>query len=341
MTVVDLRTTYMGLELAHPVVASAGPLSRDLDGIRRLEDGGAAAIVLFSLFEEQIEREAAARERLLRVGADSFAESLSYFPEVAAKEVGPDRYLELVRAARAAVQIPVIASLNGTSEGGWIDHAKKLHEAGASAIELNVHFVAADLERSGREVEEQYVHALAAVKRAVPLPVAIKLGPFFSSFGHFARQLDGAGADAIVMFNRFYQPDLDLDRREAVASLELSSASEIRLPLLWLGILHGKLRASLAATTGVETSVEVIKYLAVGADVVMTTSSLLRHGPEHAATLARGLRDWLTAHEYASVAQLRGSMSHQRVSDPTAFERANYLRALDSYAVGTAARPRR
>ena len=337
---VDLRTTYMGLELAHPIVASAGPISKDLDGIKRLEDGGAAAIVLFSLFEEQILREAAAVERSLELGTQSFAESLSYFPEVPAFEVGPDRYLELLRRAREAVNVPIIASLNGTSEGGWVDYAVKLHQAGAAAIELNVHFIPADLSLSGREVEDRYLDVLFAVKRAVPLPVAIKLGPFFSSFGHMAKRLDEAGADALVLFNRFYQPDFDIEKREVVPSLDLSSPREIRLPLLWLGVLHGKLRASLAATTGVETSVEVLKYLMAGADVVMTTSSLLRQGPSHLGTLLGGLRDWLSAHDYASVAQLRGSMSHRKVSDPTAFERANYLRVLESYESPLAPRRR-
>ncbi len=328
---VDLRTRYLGLDLAHPVVASAGPLSKDLDGMKRLEDGGASAIVMFSLFEEQIRREEAAIDALSRVGAESFAESAGFFPEQPSFTVGPDRYLDLVRRARESLGVPVVASLNGTDERGFVEYARLLHQAGASAIELNVHFIPADLALSGPEVEDRYVGVLAAVKRAVPLPIAIKLGPFFSSFGHFARRLDEAGADGVVLFNRFYQPDIDLERREIVPSLDLSSAREIRLPLLWLAVLFGKLRASLAATTGVESVVEVLKYLAVGADAVMTTSSLLRHGPAHLGALVRALESWLSAHEYASVRELRGSMSHGRVPDPSAFERANYVRVLESF----------
>lgn len=328
----DLKTRYLELDLAHPVVASAGPLSKDVDGIVALEEGGAAAIVLFSLFEEQIRRQAAAVERLVGVGANSFAESLSFFPEMPRFEVGPTRYVDLVRSARRAVKVPVIASLNGTTEGGWVDYAKRLADAGASAIELNVYFIPADLELSGRDVEDRYVDILTSVKRAVSIPVAIKLGPFFSSFGFMAKRLDEAGADAVVLFNRFYQPDLDIEGRQVVPSLELSSPREIRLPLLWLGVLFGKLRSNLAATTGVEGVTEVVKYLMAGADVVMTTSSLLRHGPKHLGTLRRELSEWLDAHEYASVTELRGSMSLDKVPNPTAFERANYLRILDSYA---------
>lgn len=328
---VDLRTKYMGLELLHPVVASASPMSKELDGIRRLEDGGAAAIVMFSLFEEQIRYDMESAAHLMEAGTESFAESLSYFPQVDSFRIGPDRYLELVRKAREATSVPVIASLNGMTNEGWVDYARKLHQAGAAAIELNVYYIPADLDVTGREVEQRYIDVLRAVKAAVPIPVAIKVSPFFSAFGHMARQLDEAGADALVVFNRFYQPDLDLEALTVVPSLRLSSPDEIRLPLLWLAVLHGRLKANLAATTGVESPVEVIKYLAAGADVVMTTSALMRHGPKHLGTLVAGLRGWLAAHDYASVAQLRGSMSQRKVPDPTAFERANYIKILESY----------
>lgn len=328
---VDLRTTYMGLELAHPVIASASPLSKDVDGIKRLEDGGAAAIVMFSLFEEQIRHEREAVEHLTDLGAESFAESLSYFPALPDFRVGPDRYLTLIRRAREAVRVPILASLNGVTSEGWVDYAKQIHQAGASAIELNVYSIAADLALTGRDVEERYLAILRAVKAAVPIPVAMKLSPFFSAFGNMAKQLDDAGADALVLFNRFYQPDFDLERLEVVPNLELSSPGEIRLPLLWIAVLHGRVRASLAATTGVHTPAEVLKYLMAGADAVMTTSSLLRKGPQHLGALVAGARAWMEQRGYASVAQMKGSMSQRKVADPAAFERANYLRILESF----------
>lgn len=328
---VDLRTRYLGLELAHPIVASASPLSRTLDGIRRLEDGGAAAVVMYSLFEEQIRRESAALERLTAAGSESFAESLGFFPDTAEIEVGPAQYVELLRRAREALAVPVIASLNGTTSEGWVDYARTLEQAGASAIELNVYQIPADPEVSGAEIEERTVDVLRAVKHAVAIPVAIKLAPFWSAFANLARRLDEAGADGLVVFNRLYQPDFDLERREVVPSLELSTSSEVRLQLLWLAILHGKVRASLAATTGVHGPSDVVKYLAAGADVTMSTSALLHHGPTYLRTLRSGLEEWLARHGYASVAQLRGSMSQRKVSDPTAFERANYVRVLDGY----------
>lgn len=327
---VDLRTQYLGLALSHPIVASASPLSKDQDGVKRLEDGGAAAVVMASLFEEQLRHEAEAVEYLSQVGTDSQGEAEGYFPKVEFR-VGPERYLELLRRARESVRIPVIASLNGVTSEGWIDYARKLHQAGAAAIELNVYYIPADLTESGEQVEQRYLDILRAVKAAVPIPVAMKLGPFFSAFGHMACRLDQAGADGLVLFNRFYQPDFDLERMEVAPSLELSTPSEIRLPLRWIAALCGRVKASLAATTGVHTVTEVVKYLLAGADVVMSTSAVLRHGPGHLGKLAAELAQWLERHGYTSVAQLRGAMSQRKVRDPATFERANYIRILESF----------
>jgi dihydroorotate dehydrogenase (fumarate) len=327
----DLKTTYLGLDLEHPVVASASPLSRTLDGIRSLEDGGAAAIVLFSLFEEQIRHDAAAHEHLTGVGTESFGEALSYFPAVESFQVGPDAYLELIRRAREAVSIPVIASLNGTSPTGWTEHATLMEQAGASALELNIFHIPADLETTGGEVEARYEEVVRHVRQAVDLPLAVKLGPYFSATGQMAVRLAAAGADALVLFNRFYQPDFDLRALEVRPDLELSTPAEIRLPLLWIAVLRGRIDVDLAATTGVESGGEVIKYLLAGADTVMTTSALLRHGPGHLRTLVRELVDWMAETGYESVSRLRGVLSQERVADPTAFERANYVRALAEY----------
>jgi dihydroorotate dehydrogenase (fumarate) len=327
----DLRTRYMGLELAHPLIASASPLTKELDAFKRLEDAGAAAIVMFSLFEEQLRWEAASLVSLTELPADSFPEALSYFPPADGYRVGPDRYLDLVRRGSQAVGVPVIASLNGVTAEGWIDYARQIQQAGAAGLELNVYYLPADLDESGRDVERRYLDILKAVKAAVTIPVAMKLGPYFSAMGHMARQLDQAGADALVLFNRFYQPDFDLERREVVPDLALSTPREIRLPLLWIAVLAGKLRASLAATTGVQTAVEVVKYVMAGAHAVMTTSALLEHGVSRLRELVDGLGAWMDAHQYLSVAQMRGSMSQARVADPTAFQRANYIRILEGY----------
>ncbi len=327
----DLATTYLGLRLEHPVVASSGPLSQTLDGVRRLEDGGAAAIVLASLFEEQIRLENALTDRLIGAGTESFAEALDYFPVVEEHRIGPEPYLELIARARAATGIPIIASLNGVTSQGWVDYARRIEQAGASALEINLYYIPADLTESARAVEERYLQVLRAVKGAVRIPVAMKLGPFFSAFGALARELADLGADGLVLFNRFYQPDFDLDTLEVAATLQLSRPEEIRLPLLWLALLRGRLHLSLAASTGVDTRDEVVKYLLAGADAVMTTASLLRHGPDHLATLVSGLRQWLEERDYDSVAQMKGSMSQRSIADPAAFERANYLRILNSY----------
>ena len=317
----DLRTTYLGLPLAHPVVASAGPLSHDLDGIRRLEDGGASAIVLFSLFEEQIERENAAIAALTAAGADSTAEVGSYFPadgrlcrrSRCLLRSGPPRPAGGRRAGHREPQRP--------DRTGWVDYAQLMHEAGASAIELNLFHIPADPLATGRDVERRYEETVAAVCRAVPIPVAVKLSPFFSATGEMARRFVAAGARGLVLFNRFYQPDFDLDRLEVTPTVELSSPAEIRLPLLWLAILHGRVDASLAATTGVHTAAEVAKYLLAGADVTMTTSALLKHGPAHASTLVAGLAAWLERKGFA----LGGA--DQGVDEPAAGGRSHRLRA--------------
>jgi dihydroorotate dehydrogenase (fumarate) len=327
----DLSTSYMGLELRHPLVASASPISQTLDGIKRLEDGGAAAVVMFSLFEEQIRQENAAFEHLVASGTESFAESLSYFPEVEDYQVGPEPYLELVRRASEATAIPIIGSLNGITHEGWVDYARKIEQAGAKGLELNVYYIPADLDLSGREVEQRYLEVVRAIKKSVAIPIALKLSPFFSSLGHMAGQLVDAGADALVLFNRFYQPDFDLEKLEVVPDLALSHPNEIRLPLLWIAVLRGRIEASLAATTGVHSREEVIKYLMAGADAVMTTSALLKNGAGFLQTLVDGLSRWLEQGGYASVEQMKGSMSQQHVADPSAFERANYIKVLESY----------
>ncbi|HEX2729768.1 MAG TPA: dihydroorotate dehydrogenase-like protein [Rubrobacteraceae bacterium] len=327
----DLTTTYLGLELKHPIAASAGPLSSTLDGIRRLEEGGAAAVVLFSLFEEHIRHENESFSYLYEQGAERFPESLSYFPEVEDYYVGPEGYLNLVRSAVEATDIPIIGSLNGITDDGWTEYAREIEAAGASALELNIFYIPADISVTGREVEERYVRIVRRVKSAVGIPVAVKLSPFFSSTGEMARRLAEAGADGLALFNRFYQPDFDLDALEVRTTLELSGPNEIRLPLLWIAVLHGRLDVSLAATTGVEGVGEAIKYLMAGADVVMTTSALLRHGPGHIETLVNDVTAWMERRGYESVRQMKGSMSQQKVEDPTAFERANYIKMLESY----------
>lgn len=327
----NLATRYMGLNLKNPVIASASPLSETLDGIRKLEDGGVSAIVLFSLFEEQIQRENAAFDRLLTHGRESNAESLGYFPELDDFSKGPDDYLNLIRQAREATDIPIIASLNCISSEGWTDYARQLEAAGASGIELNIYGIECDFEISGLEVEQRFLEVLRLVKQSVGIPVAMKLSPFFSAFGHMAKQLDDAGADGLVLFNRFYQPDFNIDTLEVAPTLTLSRSGEIRLPLLWIAMLYGRVSADLAATRGVETAAEVIKYLLAGANVVMTAAALLREGSSHADTLVRGLSDWMVARGFESIDQMRGIMSYQNVSNQSAFQRANYIHILESY----------
>jgi dihydroorotate dehydrogenase (fumarate) len=327
----DLTTRYLGLELKNPLVAGAGPLNSELDNIRRLEDLGAAAVVLPSIFEEQLELEQRLMDRLTTVGIDSYGEALTYFPAQATYAVDPERYLNLVHRAVEAVDIPIVASLNGITNQGWVQYARQIEAAGASAIELNIYFIPSDLNLSGREVEQRYIDILTAVKGAVKTPIAVKIGPYFSAVGHMARQLDQAGADGLVLFNRFYEPDIDLARLALVTNLELSRPDEIRLPLLWIGVLSGRVNASLAASTGVDSVDEILKYLLAGADVVMTTAALLRHGIGHIKELLDGLETWLAVRDLESLASIRGRMSHRNIADPVAFERANYIQTLHSH----------
>lgn len=327
----DLSTTYLGLHLKNPLVPSASPLSRTLDGIRHLEDAGAAAIVMYSLFEEQIHHEEAELDHYLSYGTQSFAEALSYFPETQEYNLGPDQYIEHLRKAKEAVDIPIIGSLNGISTGGWIQYAKKIQEAGADALELNVYYIPTDPKLNGAAVEQRYIDVLKAVKATVKIPVAMKLSPYFSSMANMASALDAAGADGLVLFNRFYQPDLDIEALEVVPNVTLSSSQAIRLPLRWLAVLFGTVKASLAATSGVHSAQDVVKLLMAGADVTQLCSALLLHGPGRVAEILEELERWLLEHEYVSVKQMRGSMSQKSVADPSAFERANYMKALNRY----------
>jgi dihydroorotate dehydrogenase (fumarate) len=327
----NLATTYLGLPLKSPLVASSSSLTLDVGNIRRLEDAGAAAVVLPSIFEEQIRHEVEATERFVDVGADSNPETGSYFPPTA-HHPGPQAYLDRIQAARRAVDIPVIASLNGINDSGWTDYARQIQQAGASALELNVFFVPSDLSLDGAAVERRHLDILRAVKRVVTIPVVVKLSPYFSAVGNLVRRLDEAGADGCVLFNRFYQPDIDLASLTLRRDLELSTRAEIRLPLLWIGVLAGQIRGSLAAATGVETAEEVIKYLLAGADTVMTTSALLRHGIGHLRDLQRGLIQWLDERGFVGVGDIRGKLSHRNVADPTAFERANYISILQGWS---------
>jgi dihydroorotate dehydrogenase (fumarate) len=312
-------------------VASPSPLTGNLDNIRRLEDMGAGAVVLPSIFEEQIQQEQQLLDRLASTGADSSAEAPSFFPSAASYSLRPDHYLEMLRQASQSVDIPIIASLNGITDQGWVQYARQIEEAGADAIELNIYFIPAAVDMPGREVEDRYLSILRAVKQAVKIPVAVKLAPYFSAIGYMATQLVAAGADGLVLFNRFYEPDIDLTRFALLPNLELSTASEIRLPLLWIGVLSGRISASLAASTGVESSDEIVKYLMAGADVVMTTSALLKHGVGYMSVLLDGLRNWLAERDLTALDRVRGRMSQRNIPDATAFVRANYIRVLQGY----------
>src|SRR5579883_257850 len=326
----DLTTKYLGLKLRSPLVPSASPLSQEISSIRRLEDAGAAAIVLYSLFEEQLRLETLELDHHLSAGTESFAESLTYFPEPSEFRLGPEGYLEHIRKAKEAVGIPVIASLNGATVGGWTKFAQQIEQAGADALECNFYYNPSDPEIKAADIEQTYVDIVWAVKSAISIPVAVKLSPFFTNFAHVAKRLDDAGADGLVLFNRFYQPDIDLEELEIRPNVLLSTPQALRLPLTWIGILYGRLRASLAATSGVHEAQDAIKLLMAGASVTMMCSALLRNGINHLRHVERGIVDWMEQHEYESIHQMQGSMSQLRCADPSAFERAQYMRAVKS-----------
>jgi dihydroorotate dehydrogenase (fumarate) len=327
----DLSAQYMGLSLNNPIVASSSPLSHSVDSIRRLEDAGASAVVMYSLFEEQISLESYYIDYYLSNSTDSYSEAQSYFPEMQHYNVGPDAYLDLIRRAKETVDIPIIGSLNGISNGGWTSYASLIEEAGADALELNVYFIPTDVEMTSAEVESNYVDILSEVRSAVSIPVAMKLSPYFSSTPNMARRLSEGGADALVLFNRFYQPDFDLERLEVVPRLVLSNSDELRLPLTWVAILYGRVHVDFAITSGVHTYEDVLKALMAGASVTMMASELLQNGVGRIASILCELRRWMTEHEYASAAQMIGCLSQQHVAEPMAFERANYMKMLDSY----------
>lgn len=327
----SLTTNYLGLVLRNPIVASSSPLSHSVDGIRRLEDAGASAVVMYSLFEEQITFDSFYMDHYLRSGTNSFAESLSFFPEMDQYNEGPDEYLNLIRLAKEAVDIPIIGSLNGVSTGGWINYAGLIEEAGADALELNVYYVPTNLDLTGEEIENVYLDMIRSVKRSVEIPLAMKLSPYFSSLGNITRRLVEEGANGLVLFNRFYQPDLDLETLQVAPRLVLSNSNELRLPLRWVAILYGRLLADLAITTGVHTSEDVLKGLMAGAKVTMMASELLQNGLPRIKEILSEIEKWMDEHEYPSVAQMIGSMSQQHCAEPAAFERANYMKTLDSY----------
>ncbi|MBI4877728.1 MAG: dihydroorotate dehydrogenase-like protein [Acidobacteria bacterium] len=332
----DLTTRYLGLTLKNPVVASASPLSEDLGKIRKLEDAGAAAVVLHSLFEEQITQESVELDQRLSQATEAFAEALSYFPDLTGYNLGPEGYLEHIARAKAAVGIPIIASLNAVSKGGWIRYAKGMEEAGADALELNIFTIQTDPRLTGAELEQAYCDLVREVTASVNIPVAVKLTPYFTAMANIASRLEQAGARGLVLFNRLYQPDFDLESLEVRHSLEFSTPYELLLRLHWVAVLHGAIRADLAITGGVHTAEDVVKSMMAGARVAMTTSALLRHGPGYPATLLGNLLKWMEEHEYVSIAQMQGSMSKRSAAEPAAFERANYMKVLSSYTMKSA-----
>jgi dihydroorotate dehydrogenase (fumarate) len=327
----DLSTTYLGLKLKNPIVPSAGPLSKHLDSIKSVEDAGASAIVMYSLFEEQIIHESLELYHHTSENTNSFAEALTYFPEAANYEVGPEGYLEQIRKAKEAVSIPVIASLNGITKGGWIDYAKKIEQAGADALELNIYQLATDPNKNGTDIEQLYVDILTTVKSTVKIPVTMKLSPYFSALANLASRLDKAGADGLVLFNRFYQPDINLEKLEVEPSILLSTPMAMRLPLRWTAILSGIVKADIAASSGITTAEDVLKLLMAGAKVTHMMSSLLKYGVKHITEVLADLEKWMEVHEYESVKQMIGSMNCHSVANPAEFERANYMRVLNSY----------
>lgn len=330
---IELTTTYLGLPLRSPIVASASPLCDSIENLRRFEENGVGAVVLPSLFEEQLDLESQAVNSDLTRGAESFAESLNYFPDLHTYNLGPDAYMELIQKARRSVAIPVIGSLNGFSRGGWTRYAKLIEEAGASALELNIYDIVVDPNHAGSKVENEYCELVKQVKKSVRIPVAVKLSPFFTSIANVAKRLDEAGADGLVLFNRFYQPDIDIDTMEIVPSLKLSQPRELSLRLHWVGILYGSVAASIAITGGVHSGRDVIKAVMAGAHVAMMTSAFFENGMRHANVVLHEMTRWMEEHEYESVTQMRGSMSRRSVPNPSGFDRANYVKVLSSFTL--------
>jgi dihydroorotate dehydrogenase (fumarate) len=331
MTALDLTTTYLGLQLKNPLVASASPLSKKVDMVRRLEEAGAAAVVMYSLFEEQITHESHELQHYLERGTNSYAEALNYFPDLDNYNLGPEPYLEHLHRIKRAVSIPIIGSLNGFSTGGWVEYAHKIEQAGADALELNIYDLSTDINLSGAELEQSFVDLVRDIRARVKLPLAIKLSPFFTSLPHMAKRLVDAGANGLVLFNRFYQPDFDLDELKVVPDLELSTSQELRLPLRWIAILYGHVAADFALTSGVHTGHDVLKAIMAGSSVAMLASELLAHGPGRLPHIITGIEGWMEENEYESIMQMKGCMSQRAVAEPAAFERANYMKALNSF----------
>ena len=331
MTSFDLTTTYLGLQLKNPLVVSASPLSKKVDMVRRLEDADAAAVVMYSLFEEQITHESHELHHYLERGTYSYAEALNYFPDLDNYNLGPEPYLEHLYHIKRAVTIPIIASLNGVSSGGWVEYAHKIEQAGADALELNIYYLSTDINLSGAELEQSYIDLVRDIRARVRLPLAIKLSPFFTSLPHMAKRLVDAGANGLVLFNRFYQPDFDLDELKVVPDLELSTSQELRLPLRWIAILYGHVAADFALTSGVHTGHDVLKAIMAGSSVAMLASELLAHGPGRLPHIIADIEQWMEENEYESITQMKGCMSQRAVAEPAAFERANYMKALNSF----------
>lgn len=327
----DLTTTYLGLQLKNPLVASASPLSKKVDNVRRIEDAGAAALVMYSLFEEQITHDSYELDNYLERGTHSYAEAMSYFPDLDYHNLGTEPYLEHLHKIKQAVSIPIIGSLNGISSGGWVEYAHRIEQAGADALELNIYYLPTDPDLSGAELEEDFVQLVRDVRATVKLPIAVKLSPYFTALPNLARRIVDAGANALVLFNRFYQPDFDLEELEVVPNLILSTSHELRLPLRWIAILYGRIQADFALTTGVHSAQDVLKAMMAGANVAMMTSALLESGIGRIMHILTDLQEWMEEHEYVSIEQMRGSMSQRAVAEPAAFERANYIKALNTF----------
>jgi len=328
---VDLTTTYLGLKLKNPLVASPSPLSEKVENVKRMEEAGVAAVVMYSLFEEQIIHESLELDYFLTRGTESFAEALTYFPNIGKFTLSPEKYVETLKKTKLAVNIPVLGSLNGVSSGGWIEYGRKIQDAGADALELNLYYLPVDVDLTSSQLEDNYLKLVSDVRAGISIPLAVKLAPYFTALPNFAKRLVDAGADGLVLFNRFYQPDLDLENLEVVPHLVLSNSDELRLPLRWIAILYGKVKADLALTSGVHTPEDAIKAIMAGANVAMSTSAILKRGSNAIQHILTGMEEWLVAHEYESVKQMRGSMSQGAVAEPAAFERANYMKVLNSF----------